>query len=120
MGEGAGLLVRMAKLPVRRAFLAAIPIEAVNFVFAMFPIDVGFAPDTSWYRKAAGYEWLFLHWPGLWLSSWIVGTRFEWLEPFLWAAGGYIDTALVIIGGILAIRLLRQIGSHQRAAKTTL
>jgi hypothetical protein len=114
------MLMRMAKLPVRRVALAAIPIEIVNFVFAMFPVDVGFAPDTSWYRKAAGYEWLFMHWPGLWLSSPMIGTRLEWLMPFLWAASGYIDTVVVIMTGILVLRFFRDVKTRQHAAKTTL
>lgn len=110
--------MKAESLPIKAVLLTAIPVEAVNFWFAMFPIDVGFAADTKWYRKAAGFEWLFLHWPGLWLGHWMDNTRFEWLEGFLWAACGYIDTVILIVSGILLFRLLRRATSGQDAAKT--
>jgi hypothetical protein len=109
-----------AKSPIRLALVAAIPVEAINFFFAMFPVDVGLPPDAKWYTKATGFEWLVLHWPGLWLGHWMDNTRFEWLEAFLWAACGYLDTVIVIIAGILVFRLLRHARRHQDAAKATL
>lgn len=104
--------MKAERLPIKVALLTAIPVEAVNFWFAMFPIDVGFAPDTKWYTKAAGYEWLFVHWPGLWLGQWMDDTRLEWLGGFLWAAVGYIDTVILIVAGILVFRLLRRTTSR--------
>ena len=109
--------MRKAKSPIVIALLAAIPVEAVNFWFAMFPIDVGLPPDAKWYTKALGFQWLFLHWPGLWLSSGMDNTRFERLEPFLWAASGYVDTVLLILAGIFAFRRVRGLARKYGGAK---
>jgi hypothetical protein len=42
------------KSSIKIAFLAALPIEALNFWIAPFPIDVGYPPDTPWYLNLRG------------------------------------------------------------------
>lgn len=114
--------MKSGKSPIRTTLLLAVPIEIVNFVltFSIYPPDVGFAPGVRWYTKAVGFQGLFLHWPGLWLGQWVDNTRFEWLEGFLWAAVGYIDTVILIVAGILVFRLLRRTTGRQGAAKMAL
>lgn len=107
--------MKQPRLPIRVALLVAIPIEAVNFWFNRYPIDVGLPADARWYTKVLDGSWLFLHLPGLWfvirVDSWLGTTRFgRLLELSLVAASGYVDTAIVILIGVMVFRLLRRFG----------
>ena len=112
--------MRKAKSSIVIALLLALPIEAVSFRFAFFPIDIGLPPDAKWYVKVRFYQWLFLHWPGLWFLNWFDGTRFEYLGLFLLAATGYVDTALLIIAGIFVFHGVRHVTRSKGATSQTL
>jgi hypothetical protein len=84
------------------ALVVAIPLELVNFFFLAFPIDVGLPDDAPWYAQALGAEWVLLHLPGLRLTSWLDPyPSSPNIEAIVWMLSGYIDTALVLIAGIL-------------------
>jgi hypothetical protein len=115
---------------VKTAFVVAIPVEIANLFMAMAPLDTGFAPGDPWSDKVLGYEWLVMHYPGVILAAWLDDTGFEkWLVARInWMSSatldesifflcGYIDTALLILAVILALRwwVRRPEGRHPEA-----
>ena len=99
------------------AFVVAIPIEIANFFMAGFPLDTGFEPADPWHDKVIGYQWLFLHFPGVAMVAWLDDTGFgKWLVARIkWMSlgtlyesifflCGYIDTVLLTLAVILAFR----------------
>jgi hypothetical protein len=106
----------------KRIFIAlavAVPLELVNFFFFAFPIDVGLPDDAPWYAQALGAEWVLLHLPGLRLTS--------WLDPYpssqkfvfaVWMLSGYVDTALVMIAGILVFAWVQRLRAKHSAKIT--
>jgi len=79
----------------KRALLWAVAIEATNLFFLSFPLE-GYSPDTPWYWKALGYQWLVLHYPGLLLLNHLPETAASfYLALFI---TGYLDTALLLLG----------------------
>jgi hypothetical protein len=77
------------------ALLAAMPLELVNFFFFMPRMDPGATRPASVVANTLVFEWVTLHWPGLWLQD-----RFH-ESPMLPAlaifASGYLDTCLLIL-----------------------
>jgi hypothetical protein len=104
------------KSPIKFALIAAIPLEALNFWLVSFPLDVGFPPDTPWHVKLIPYQWLVLHWPGVWLLEPLIGTKFEKLAEVIFVGIGYFDTVLLILVGILGVRLVRRVMQKYSAA----
>lgn len=97
---------------LKRSFLWAIPLEAINLAFVPFPVDVGFDAFTPWYWQALGYRWLFFHYPGLVLLN-LVGDRYPLLILFV---TGYIEMALLILA---ILRLRHLIDSRRPQAAQT-
>ena len=91
------------KRPVLFALLLAVPIEGLNLVFP-FPVDVGLETDAGWLEKLWGFQWVFLHWPGLYVSNYFERVGFFRLSVFVIFASGYLDTALLIVVCVLAFR----------------
>jgi hypothetical protein len=94
------------KLKIGIVLLAALPIELVNWFLLPFPIDVGYPPDTPWYIKLIGIQWVALHRLGLFSLVWfekvagchqfnvVMGCRR--VDTVVLFAGGYLTTALLI------------------------
>ena len=86
---------------------AALLIELMNFSLLAFPIDAGYPPSTPWYIQLIGFQWVFLHLPGLFSLSWfekmsgcnqlsiVMGCRR--VDNIALFVGGYITTALVLL-----------------------
>lgn len=115
------------KSPITFGLVAAIPIEALNFRFLGFPIDVGLPADTSWYWKLIAYQWLYLHWAGLISLDWIehvVGCQqlnvvmgCHRLDTCVLLVSGYIGTALLLIAVILGFRWIRSLARKYSARR---
>jgi hypothetical protein len=86
------------------AFLAAIPIEAINFFAFPYPVDVGLPENASWLVKLVGYQWIFLHFPGFYVADWFENRGFRQLGYFSILFCGYIETSLMLIAGIFTFQ----------------
>lgn len=85
--------------------LAAFVIESINFFFLFFPLDVGLPPNSPWYIQVIGFQWVVLHFPGLYFLDW-----FEKIFGCnrLNAVMGCrrVDSVVIFVGGYLATVLL--------------
>jgi hypothetical protein len=102
------------KKPIITALIAALPIELVSFFVFPFPIDVGLPSDAGPFAQFMGAQWVILHLPGLWLSSWA-----DWQPGLTFPAlllSGYFDTALLIFLGICLYRAIRRLLRRNSAA----
>lgn len=91
---------------MRVAFLAAVPIEAANLKFCVFPIDVGLPAGTPWYDRLLCDQWLWIHLPAVLLSARFDLVRF-WYPIFF--VNGYLETALLLIAALFLFRWFRQL-----------
>ena len=97
------------KIAVLVALGVAFPVELVNFVVFMPPLDVGIPDDAPWYAKLLGLQWALLHYPGLRLTSLLDPFYKAYpLDVLTWFLSGYIETALIIIACILVFHWFRR------------
>src|SRR6266567_6429105 len=97
--------LRLKKIGI--ALLAALAIEAVNYLLLAPPIDVGYPPGTAWYIQFIGLQWVILHAAGLFTLGWIervvgchqlnvvMGCR--QVDIIVLLVSGYLTTALLLI-----------------------
>ena len=121
--EGRGLhlphtIAAMAKRIVI-ALILAVPIEYVNIYVFPFPIDVGLAPGAGPVAQIWSAVWGILHASGLILNSRL--DPYDHLHLFFPALllSGYLDSALLIFGGIYAFlgirRVVRRVSARRSA-----
>jgi hypothetical protein len=85
--------------------LAALAIEAANFLLLAPPIDVGYPPGTAWYIQLIGIEWVVFHAAGLFTVSWferVVGCN----QPNIIMGCRRVDITVLFVGGYLTTALL--------------
>jgi hypothetical protein len=90
------------------ALVAAIMIEALNLKFVVVPIDVGLPDDAPLYAKLLAAQWVYLHYLGLLLTSPFSSSAIfkRLFYPVLFVSG-YLETALLLIAGVLIFRWIR-------------
>jgi hypothetical protein len=98
-------------------FVAAVPIELANFLFAMPPLDVDMSPDASWFAQALDFEWAALHLPGILFTNALGPSNLTPLQFLVWILFGYLDTALLVFAAILSVRAIRRRLAALRADK---
>jgi hypothetical protein len=110
----------MFKAGFKVALVAALPIEAINFWVIGYPV-AGNALTTANQIPAFALEWYLFHLPGL-----IAIDRIQLIREhahacsFVFFLAGYIDTAILLVAVIAAVRLvlhtLRKLSSPMKHA----
>jgi hypothetical protein len=118
------------KLKMGIALIVSLAIELVNWFVFPFPIDVGYPPDTPWYWQLIGFQWVGLHYIGLYSSDWfekILGCHqrngrdvvmgCKRVDIVVFFTGGYLTTLLIVLAvmfGFQQVLRLRRRLSHQK------
>ena len=92
------------KSPVQFAFVMALPLEAANMYFRDSFADVRTSIGAISLGKLLGMQFQIIHWPGLYISDWLQSIGFPKLGILATAAGGYLDTVLLLIAVIYFFR----------------
>jgi hypothetical protein len=106
------------KSPVQFAFFMAMPIEAANMYFRGTSVDARFSIGPLSLEKLLGYQFEFLHWPGLYVSGWLDRIGFSQVDFVAIGASGYIDTVLLLIACIFVLRWSRPKGRRRPPSPT--
>jgi len=85
--------------------MAALLVELVNFFFLTPPIDVGYEPNTPWYIQLIGFQWVALHFLGLYCLSWFE-TIFRCHQLNVVMGCKQVDVVVLFVGGYLTTALL--------------
>ncbi len=97
------------KSPIRLALIAALLIEALNLRFVVVPIDVGLPEDATLWERILADQWVYLHYAGLLMITSMDRLSLQrYAYPILYVTG-YLETALLLVFGILIFRLWRHL-----------
>lgn len=110
------------KLKMAIVLPVALVIELANWFFLHFPIDVGYPPNTPWFIRLIGVQWISLHSLGFFFLVWfekIAGCHQDHVvmgcqrvDTLVLFVGGFLNTALLVFVFTFcfeeALRLLQQ------------
>lgn len=90
--------------PVKIALIAALPIALLNLP-PTFAMDVGVPADANWFLQFIAFEWVAMHWLGLWASRLDPYFHYPWFDYFSIFLGSYVEWFFLLLLGICSWRL---------------